>query len=142
MRDQKVEKALRWSRERWLFLLLALVYISLFARGLLLGDAEGIPDGRAVPPPIPTLFLPTNAPPEATPLSSQSMRGVRRKLNINETDTWMLTAIPGVGESLAERMTEYRDIHGGFVSLEELRRISGIGDKLYGTLCEYLTVEP
>ena len=52
----------------------------------------------------------------------------------------MLTAIPGIGDTLARRIVEYRDEHGGYWDIRELKRVAGVGEKTYETLCEYVEV--
>jgi competence protein ComEA len=42
-------------------------------------------------------------------------------------EDWM--ALPGIGPKLAERIEEYRQKNGDFSSLEELKRVRGIGEK-------------
>ncbi len=37
--------------------------------------------------------------------------------------------LPGIGETLARRLVEYRQNHGGFRNVEELRNVRGIGEK-------------
>lgn len=48
--------------------------------------------------------------------------------------------LPGVGEKLAQRIVEYRDQHGGFQSLEELKNVEGIGDKTLEKIKPYLSL--
>jgi competence protein ComEA len=45
-----------------------------------------------------------------------------------------LDEIDGIGPTLAARIVEYRDSHGGFRSIEELSEIEGIGEKRLATL--------
>ncbi|MEU0517444.1 ComEA family DNA-binding protein [Streptosporangium sp. NPDC006007] len=52
-------------------------------------------------------------------------------LDLNTATPQQLEQLPGVGEVLAHRITEYRDGHGGFRNVEQLREISGIGDRKY-----------
>ena len=132
----------RLLREHWFFALLAILYAFLLLLGPWGATSAGdsarlennrldlIEDGYVLPTVDPALFTPE--PPYAEPS--------RRKLNINKADAWMLLAVPGIGEKLAERIIEYRDAHGGFIGIEELTRINGIGDALYEQLTQYLVV--
>jgi len=134
----------RWSRERWFFVLLTPIYVALVAYGLAGGGfAPELPAQAAGPSSEISAFelvLPTTDPSRVTPAPTQAPPGVRRKLDVNQADAWMLTAIPGIGEALAERIIAYRDSQGGLVAIEELNRIDGIGQKLYATLVEYVEV--
>lgn len=55
----------------------------------------------------------------------------RIQLSLNSVGAIELEDLPGVGPVLAERIVEYREQNEGFRSLEELKRVKGIGDKLY-----------
>ncbi|MFD0891943.1 helix-hairpin-helix domain-containing protein, partial [Streptosporangium algeriense] len=55
-------------------------------------------------------------------------------LDLNSATPQQLEQLPGVGEVLAQRIVEYRDGHGGFRGVEQLREISGIGDRKYADL--------
>jgi competence protein ComEA len=45
-----------------------------------------------------------------------------------------LDTLDGIGPTLAARIVQYRDAHGGFRSVEELRQVDGIGDKRFESL--------
>jgi len=47
-----------------------------------------------------------------------------------------LDALDGIGPTLGARILEYRDSHGGFRSIDELRQVEGIGEKRFETLRE------
>ena len=49
-----------------------------------------------------------------------------------------LEEVDGIGPTLAGRIVEYRDAHGGFRSLGELRDVDGIGEKRFESLREAL----
>lgn len=60
-------------------------------------------------------------------------------LNINDLSREDLKAIPGIGESLAQKIVEYRKKNGRFTKLETLKKINGIGDKKFETMKRYLS---
>ena len=74
----------------------------------------------------------------ATTLSHSGERG--GMLNLNTATKEQLMTINGIGETFADRIIAYRDSHGGFQSVEELRNISGIGEKRYNKWSAYFTV--
>ena len=45
-----------------------------------------------------------------------------------------LDSLDGIGPTLAKRIVDYRDSHGGFRSIEELREVDGIGEKRFAAL--------
>jgi len=62
----------------------------------------------------------------------------RMKLAINDVGAGELESLPGIGQVLARRIIEYRGRVGRIKSLEELKRVNGIGDKLYQKIYPYL----
>lgn len=48
--------------------------------------------------------------------------------------------LDGVGEATAEKIIVYRQEHGSFSSIEEIKEVSGIGDKKYEAIKESITV--
>lgn len=60
-------------------------------------------------------------------------------VNINLATADQLQALSGVGEATARAIVEDREAHGPFSSVEDLMRVSGIGqkkfDKLKGQIC-------
>lgn len=62
-------------------------------------------------------------------------------VNINTADIDGLCRLPGVGEGRAKAIIEYRDKQGGFQRKEDIMQVSGIGEKMYARMEEYLTVE-
>ncbi|MGH9678254.1 MAG: ComEA family DNA-binding protein, partial [Candidatus Acidiferrum sp.] len=62
------------------------------------------------------------------------------QLDLNRADTVQLMQLPGVGEALARRIDAYRQEHGGFRSLDELREVSGIGPATLERLRPFLYI--
>ena len=56
-------------------------------------------------------------------------RTARFEVDINQADWPELSQLPGVGESLARRIVESRQLDGPYADHEELRRVRGIGPR-------------
>ena len=61
-------------------------------------------------------------------------------VNLNQADAGALEQLPGVGPVLAARIVEDRDANGPFASLEDLGRVSGVGDAIVAALEGVATV--
>jgi competence protein ComEA len=55
-------------------------------------------------------------------------------ISLSQASEAQLETIDGIGPALAGRIIQYRDTHGGFRSLDELRNVSGIGEKRFEAL--------
>lgn len=63
------------------------------------------------------------------------------KLNINmATIDELDSCLPGVGPALAQRIVNYREKHGKFRSIDDLKNVSGIGEKRFSELKDLITV--
>jgi competence protein ComEA len=60
--------------------------------------------------------------------------GAGAAISLSTASEAQLETIDGIGPALAGRIIEYRDTHGGFHSIDELKQVSGIGDKRFETL--------
>jgi competence protein ComEA len=58
-----------------------------------------------------------------------SGRTTEGKININTASKEELKTVPGIGEVTAQKIIDYREKHGDFNSVEELKKIDRIGDK-------------
>ena len=63
------------------------------------------------------------------------------KENINKANKEKLMTLPGVGESTALKIIEYRTQNGDYKSIEDLKKVAGIGDSKFNNLEEYVTVK-
>jgi len=80
-------------------------------------------------------------PPPATssPTTPGSVQAIG-KVNINTATAEELDTLPGIGPAIAQRIIEYRQTDGPFRSIEEIKNVSGIGDKLFERLKDLITV--
>lgn len=63
-------------------------------------------------------------------------------LDLNTATAAELEDLPGIGATLAGRIVAHRDEAGPFVAVEDLREVSGVGEKLYAQIAPLVTVGP
>jgi competence protein ComEA len=61
------------------------------------------------------------------------------KVSLAAATVEQLDGVDGIGPTLARRIVEYREQHGGFRSVDELRQVDGIGEKRFESLREAVT---
>ena len=61
-------------------------------------------------------------------------------VNINTADAVTLTALPGIGQVLAERILAYRQQNGPFRVIEEITKVEGIGEKKAEAILDLITI--
>ncbi|MEF9935274.1 MAG: ComEA family DNA-binding protein [Clostridium sp.] len=62
-------------------------------------------------------------------------------ININTADKEQLKTLPRVGDAISQRIIDYREKEGNFKSIEDIKEVSGIGDKMFENLKDKITVE-
>lgn len=84
----------------------------------------------------------SQAHPEAEPstLPPQSF-APESQVELNEATLDDLMGLPGIGETKAQAILDYRDAHGGFRYLEELTLVDGIGQSTFEKLEPYITLK-
>jgi competence protein ComEA len=60
-------------------------------------------------------------------------------INLNTATIEQLDQLEGIGPTTAQKILQYRQEHGGFSSVEELKNVPGIGDTRFATLKERVT---
>jgi competence protein ComEA len=60
------------------------------------------------------------------------------QISINDADATALEDVPGIGPVLAGRIVEYRETHGRFKQLVDLKNVRGIGDKIFQQITPYI----
>jgi competence protein ComEA len=68
-------------------------------------------------------------------------KGNTAKININKADENELQNLTGIGPSKAAAIVQYRQDNGPFSTNEDLKKVSGIGDKTFEKLKETISVQ-
>ena len=117
-----------------------------------LTDGEQIYFGpkRNAPPKLETPHasspaLPPNAGHPSMPSSSRASAAptpssTSNLINLNSATSTDLELLPGVGPVLAKRIIDFRKTHGGFLTVEGLLEVKGIGTKTFKEISQYVTV--
>lgn len=61
-------------------------------------------------------------------------------ININTCSYEDLLSLNGIGPVKAQAIIEYRSVNGGFSSIEEITNVSGIGEKTFESIRNFITV--
>jgi competence protein ComEA len=63
------------------------------------------------------------------------------RVNINTADATVLESLPGIGPSLAQRILDYRQVHGPFARIEDIQEVSGIGPATFAKIQDLITTD-
>jgi competence protein ComEA len=94
--------------------------------------AARVQDGQQVVVPGPGVAPSGGATAGSTGTAGPAMPGMKPSLATATVE--QLEELDGIGPTLAERIVEYRESHGGFRSIGELRDVEGIGEKRFESL--------
>lgn len=62
-------------------------------------------------------------------------------VELNQADTLTLKKIPGIGSTFARRIVGYRELLGGFYTVEQLAEVYGIDEERYNSLSPWFKVD-
>ncbi len=63
-----------------------------------------------------------------------------QKIDLNRAEAWLLEALPGIGESRAQAIIDYRQQNGPFSNIKELTKVEGIGTATYEKIKHLIAV--
>ncbi len=72
--------------------------------------------------------------------SQEILNNSQSFISLNQSSVSTLEDLPGVGPALAGRIVDWREANGGFKSKEDLLNVAGIGDKLYSSIKDLVTL--
>lgn len=91
------------------------------------------------------LFIPSKVQPpaegsETGQSGSDSLNNQSQKININTAELDVLCQLTGVGPAIGAAIIEYRLTNGKFKTIEDIKNVSGIGDKTFEKFKDQLSV--
>ena len=76
--------------------------------------------------------------PEELPNSNSEVEN--SKVNINNATKEMLTSLSGIGDAKAQKIIDYRNENGLFKSIEDIKNVTGISEKIFEQIKEFITI--
>ncbi|HHT9138424.1 MAG: helix-hairpin-helix domain-containing protein [Candidatus Brocadiales bacterium] len=70
-----------------------------------------------------------------------SVEQVEGKVNINTATESQIALLPGLGPKLATEVVNYRANNGNFKTIEDIKKVSGVGDKKFEKIKDYVVLE-
>jgi DNA uptake protein ComE-like DNA-binding protein len=79
--------------------------------------------------------------PEYIRTTSSNQRKIAVKVELNSCDSAALEALPGFGPVLSARIIKYRNLLGGYYTVEQLREVYGMSPENFGLAKDFLTAD-
>lgn len=108
------------------------------ANALSLNLAGRLEDGQAVR--VPTL-APTRNIVLFTATPKPTFTPYNPFINLNTANQAELESLPGIGPVLAQRIIAYRQKHGNFAAIEDVRKVYGVSAETFKMIEDFISVE-
>jgi competence protein ComEA len=73
-------------------------------------------------------------------VAAQTAAKAGDKVNINTASLEELQKLPRIGPQIAQRILDFRKENGNFKKIEEILKVRGIGEKVFGEIKDMITV--
>ena len=74
------------------------------------------------------------------PRNTQSGKTANGQINLNTASEKELQELPGIGPAMSARIIEYRETNGPFQSIEDVKKVRGIGNAKFEKMKDKVTV--
>jgi comEA protein len=118
---------------RWI-IVVALVAVTLIGGGIFLLNHPESTAGWSTPQ---TSIVEREEPVE----QRTSAPEVSGPININSASKQELESLPGIGPALAQRIIDWRENNGPFMTVEDIQKVKGIGPKIFADIKDKIAVE-
>ena len=112
-----------------------------FFGGFLLGSGRPGTEVQVVTQKAETTEVATETTSSTVAIASVDPAQVVFPININTAEAGLLMELPGIGETYARRIVAYREENGPFEEIADIMEVSGIGEKRFENIKDYITVE-
>ncbi len=73
-------------------------------------------------------------------IGEETPKEEKTKVSLNQATKEELMTLSGIGDAKADAILAYRNAHGGFQTIEELKEVEGIGEALFASIAENITL--
>lgn len=89
-----------------------------------------------------SIYIPRKGESQEDPMDIQNVSQQEKKttINLNKATASELETLPGIGPAKAAAILEYRESNGSFQTIEDLKDITGIGEKTFEKLKDLISV--
>lgn len=131
---QKIKEASLSARLTWFFIIVGIVLVTLV--GVLLLYYDTTYEQKTLPA---SVYQPSAVSVSQNEADEQNAY-VGAKLDLNRASIQQLKTLPGVGDALAKRIVDFRT-QTPFKVVRDLKKVSGIGEKKFQEIAEFVCVE-